>query len=501
MIKEKKIKVLCGGKNIPYYKSLGYNPKNMKYMTVLIKDLPKGSDVKITAICKCGNETIITYYKYNENIKRCGYYGCRKCSRSKAKETSLVKYGVENYVMTNEHKELYKTKCLDKYGVTNTLLLPEIQEKIKQTNIKKFGSEYALCNKDVQAKRYKTFEDKHGKGITGYNQTKEFQENVYHNWLNVTIPKFIKKYSLETLFIEAYYETDSVKLKCDVCNKEYIIDRKNFRQRMGLYNMKPCTLCTPLDTHVSYEEDQIFNYIKNNTSYTIEKFKIEYKEIDIYVKELQFGFEYNGLYWHSDKFKDKHHHYKKQKFFEDNGHTIYTIWEDHWKLKQPIVKAFIDRTVGITSSYNHIYPSECTISTINKSELNTFINDNELYPNLKYTHNITLSHSSNIKSTLTYNIKANTINITNIVLSNDNMDYNYIKVMIYQLYSLYPTYEILFKVKKSYLNLNNYKSMGFELIKNTKHSIHVVNESFKDNHKFNIYDTGEYILKYIPTMA
>jgi hypothetical protein len=40
-------------------------------------------------------------------------------------------------------------------------------------------------------------------------------------------------------------------------------------------------------------------------------------EIDIYLPELKLGFEFNGLYWHSNKFKEKNYHLNKTDWFKE----------------------------------------------------------------------------------------------------------------------------------------------------------------------------------------
>jgi hypothetical protein len=54
-------------------------------------------------------------------------------------------------------------------------------------------------------------------------------------------------------------------------------------------------------------------------------------EIDI-LPELKLGFEFNGLYWHSNKFKEKNYHLNKTDWFK----KIYAsyIWEDDWILRE-----------------------------------------------------------------------------------------------------------------------------------------------------------------------
>jgi hypothetical protein len=83
MILEKKVDVIYSGTNIPLLKNKGYlGYKYGDMVEVNVEDLSLGSKVKITAICKiCKSHNKINYSKYNLNVSRQGYYGCKKCIR------------------------------------------------------------------------------------------------------------------------------------------------------------------------------------------------------------------------------------------------------------------------------------------------------------------------------------------------------------------------------------------------------------------------------------
>lgn len=65
-------------------------------------------------------------------------------------------------------------------------------------------------------------------------------------------------------------------------------------------------------------------------------------ELDIYIPDKNIAFEFNGVYWHSEKFsKDKNYHYDKWKMCHDKGIQLITIWEDEWINKKEIIKTMI----------------------------------------------------------------------------------------------------------------------------------------------------------------
>lgn len=142
MIKEKIITISISYRNISHYLKLGYDAFLNKNLDIKPEHLPSGSHVRITAICDiCHAETSIQYYKYLENMKRCNFYGCRKCSRQKASLTSIERYGVDNYSKTSECKEKVEKTNIEKFGYKTNLISPEYQEKIKEILKDKYGTE------------------------------------------------------------------------------------------------------------------------------------------------------------------------------------------------------------------------------------------------------------------------------------------------------------------------------------------------------------------------
>ena len=64
-------------------------------------------------------------------------------------------------------------------------------------------------------------------------------------------------------------------------------------------------------------------------------------EIDIYIPSLKLGFEYNGKYWHSLKFKELGHRERKTKMCRDVDVTLIHIEENSWLKNKTKTKEFI----------------------------------------------------------------------------------------------------------------------------------------------------------------
>ena len=89
--------------------------------------------------------------------------------------------------------------------------------------------------------------------------------------------------------------------------------------------MNPCKTCQKSKlgfNQCSNEENDLFDFIKRNTSYhIIRHYKLNKKELDIYIPDLKLAFEYNGTYWHMDP-----RIYKENDINKVKNCTAKTLW-------------------------------------------------------------------------------------------------------------------------------------------------------------------------------
>jgi len=122
-------------------------------------------------------------------------------------------------------------------------------------------------------------------------------------------------------------------------------------------------------------------------------------EIDIYVPEKKLAIEFNGLYWHSDKFKNKNYHLNKTIECEKLKISLLHIFEDEWLDKKELLMSMIKHKMGVTE--NIIYARKCEIKNINSKLSKDFLLKNHIqgYTNARY--NLALFYEGNIVSLLT----------------------------------------------------------------------------------------------------
>ena len=156
--------------------------------------------------------------------------------------------------------------------------------------------------------------------------------------------------------------------------------------------------------HTSKKQKDLYEYIKSFYNNKIEEnYKIKNGELDIYMPDLNLAIEFNGLYWHSDYYKEKKYHYNKWKICKDNDIKLITIWEDDWDYRCDIIKSFIKNQLGF--SENRIYARNCIIKEIIQEQKSIFLNFNHLQSDTKSKINLGLFHNDELVSVMTFGKK------------------------------------------------------------------------------------------------
>lgn len=110
-----------------------------------------------------------------------------------------------------------------------------------------------------------------------------------------------------------------------------------------------------IDKEGSFEEDIIAEYIKSIYFREIiqDTFKeLKTREIDIYLPDIKVGFEFNGIYWHSDEIFQKRgyknaeeYHQEKYNLAKEKGIDLYFIKEEDWLDNKEEVKERIKHII------------------------------------------------------------------------------------------------------------------------------------------------------------
>ena len=274
--------------------------------------------------------------------------------------TNIQRYGFKSPLLNNDIRVKSSQTLYKNWKVTNPLESPDIREKSIQTNLKKYGHPYPMQSDDVIKLRKDNNLSKYGHEYP--NHSEEFRKN---NFYISNYPNYIK------------YIGNSISLfYCNKCEIDFEIHTDNFYRRIE-QNLNLCTLCNPIGNSVSIKEKELFDFIQSNYKGKIIQSYRDGLEIDIFLPELNLGFEFNGLYWHSSEYLDKNYHLNKLNHFKEKGIRIFNVWEDDWVINQNLIKSMILNI--LIQNTTKIYARNCDVRfVIDVKTIKEFLNKNHI---------------------------------------------------------------------------------------------------------------------------
>lgn len=156
----------------------------------------------------------------------------------------------------------------------------------------------------------------------------------------------------------------------------------------------------------SKPEHEIIAYIRSiNPGLEIEESNrtiLGGRELDIYIPSLKIAIEYNGLYYHSERFlSDKHYHLGKTRDCLKHGITLYHIFSDEWDNHQQAVKHRLKYLVK-SPEVKKIYARKTTVCPITFQEASVFLNTYHIQGNGPSSIRLGLEHQNEIVAVMTF---------------------------------------------------------------------------------------------------
>ena len=431
MIFDNSIEIKITKRNIEHFSMYYRDIKLRDIIDVSPENLQKNSNIRINVLCDvCGISNNIKNQAYTKNINSCKsnpIYTCDKCSHIKNKASCLEVYGEDHYSKTDEWKDRTRKTCLEKYGEDHYSKTDEWSKRFEETCLEKYGVE----NPFMDSKKIReSFNSKYG--VDHPSQVTEIHERIKSS--NKTSTGYESPLSspeirsrINTTMLRKYgsiipYKSEDIRSRLVVCKNKnylnYISDNislfkcdngcdHNFEMESYMYHNRLrggvhlCTVCNPIGDSVSIKEKELFEYISSIYSGEIIRSYRDGLEIDIYLPELNIGFEFNGLYWHSEKYKDKNYHLDKTNHFKEKGIRIIHIWEDDCVLKRNIIKSQISNMVGLV--VNKVYGRTCVIKELVDIKMcRKFLDDNHIQGFVPSTLKLGLFYSGELVSIMTF---------------------------------------------------------------------------------------------------
>lgn len=164
----------------------------------------------------------------------------------------------------------------------------------------------------------------------------------------------------------------------------------------------------------SLKEKSVSNWLKSLNINVIENSRniIYPKELDIYLPDYNIAIEFNGLYWHSELFKDKNYHLDKTLRCKENGIDLIHIFENEWENKKDIIKSIILKKINKFKSFIDL--SKCVFKKINTKKIKEFITENSLFEYEKCRYKCGIFNNNELIFVIGFNKNKNNIYIINI---------------------------------------------------------------------------------------
>jgi len=197
----------------------------------------------------------------------------------------------------------------------------------------------------------------------------------------------------------------NLNLRCNRCDSNFVFTKQYFR--LSKITNTICPTCYPRTRPVSGQELELYQFVKTIRPDAVSGYRSRYhsKEIDIYIPDLEIGFEYNGLYWHSESVllhnnRSPKSDHEKLLELQSQGIRLIQIFEDEWINKQDIVKSRITNILGKTSQ--KIPARQCCVREISSKEASRFCNSNHVMSAGRSNVRIGLYHADDLVSVMTF---------------------------------------------------------------------------------------------------
>jgi very-short-patch-repair endonuclease len=267
---------------------------------------------------------------------------------------------------------MFRQQMLEKYGAETPMHCESIKAQAKQTLQARYGSHAFLATEAYRAKMLLLHNAPHPMQSTAvveqcrntsmmrYGRPNYAQNHIGDNTWNMLqqSTKFADAFKGHSFTSFANQHNLS-----DVCVASYATK----------YGLTSSHVASSPEIEIS--EFLTANAIKHERG---NRTIIKPKELDFFLPEHNLAIEFNGLYWHSSKFKDIEYHATKTSLCNDQGVQLLHIFEDEWKTRKELLKKCIlllcEKTTNVVSA------ADLRIDQCEECDIAKFLADNHLNP-------------------------------------------------------------------------------------------------------------------------
>lgn len=301
--------------------------------------------------------------------------GCSSCGKEKTKSRLMLS------------KDEFIKRANEVHGNKYDYSLVNYKDTRTKVEIicKEHGSFFQSPNKHMQG---------NGCPACGRERTAE------HNFL--TLDDFIWK--AKNVHGDKYDYSKSLYTGAD--NKLEIICEKHGKFEQTPHNHLKGTNCPSCGASISKPEIKLKDFIRSfykGEIITNSKNIIPPMELDIFVPTLNLAIEFNGGYWHSERFKDKNYHLHKYNLCKSKGIRLVSIWEWEYLKDKDKIENFIKNLI---LEKKKLFARKLNIKEIDVKSQREFLESNHIQGYVPCTYALGLFNGDELVQLMTLRIKS-----------------------------------------------------------------------------------------------
>lgn len=202
------------------------------------------------------------------------------------------------------------------------------------------------------------------KVLVGYNDLFTVKPELREEW-DWDVNEFDSIYPQE-------YTYGSKKIVGWVCSNKHKWKARILGKTLG----EGCPYCSHI---ISRGELELADYVKSLGFDIVQSDRtvLNGQELDIVVPSKDIAFEFNGVYWHSEIYRDDMYHVNKYRMCKDKGIDLIQVWEDDWNTKNTLIQNLIKHKLGVSYKPKS-YARKMRCERVSTEDSNVFLKQNHI---------------------------------------------------------------------------------------------------------------------------
>jgi G:T-mismatch repair DNA endonuclease (very short patch repair protein) len=320
------------------------------------------------------------------------WYSASPEGRARYRGIMLGRHGVPEYFQSEEFKSKSRATLQATRGVDNISQTQEWHDKVTATSMEKYGVPHFTKSDSVKAKSRET-------NMVLYGSPNYATSEVFHRRVVDKYISRVAEFGCEILSVDA---RSHVTFRCNACGN-VSTEQPQFIKRRTDEGLTPCPHCHRKNNPISLEETGLVDFVKSlgvEVKHYDRDFLGTYGA-DIVVDTHKVIIEYDGIFWHSELFKDNNYHLEKKLLAEEKGYRLIHVFSDEWLYKRSIVESRLRYLFG-AAGLARVYARDCQVQPVAGKGVAEFLEENHIQGAVKGRWSYGLYSGGRLVSIMTF---------------------------------------------------------------------------------------------------